>query len=33
MGLQRSSVERGTDGIAMEEINAEIEAVRSERRR
>ena len=33
MSLQRRSVERGTDGIAMEEIDAEIKAVRAKRRR
>lgn len=30
--LQRRSVEQGTDGITMEEINAEIKAVRRKRR-
>jgi len=33
MNLQRRSVERGTDGITMEEINAEIKAVRGKRKR
>jgi hypothetical protein len=33
ISLQRRSVERGTDGIGMEEIDAEIEAVRRKRRR
>ncbi|HPC02515.1 MAG TPA: hypothetical protein PKY58_00770 [Syntrophales bacterium] len=33
MSLQRRSVERGTDGLTMEEINAEIKAVREKRRR
>lgn len=33
MSLQRRSVERGTDGLTMEEINAEIRAVREKRRR
>lgn len=33
MSLQRRSVERGTDGITMEEIDAEIKAVRGKRRR
>lgn len=31
MSLQRRSVERGTDSITMEEIGAEIEAVRKKR--
>ncbi|MFH0789839.1 MAG: type II toxin-antitoxin system Phd/YefM family antitoxin [Pseudomonadota bacterium] len=30
--LQRRSVEQGTDGITMEDINAEIKAVRRKRR-
>lgn len=30
-GLQRQSVERGTDNIAMDEINQEIKAVRGKR--
>jgi len=33
MSLQRRSVERGTDCITMEEIDAEIKAVRRKRRR
>jgi len=33
MSLQRRSVERGTDGITMEEIDAEIRAVRGTRKR
>jgi antitoxin (DNA-binding transcriptional repressor) of toxin-antitoxin stability system len=33
MSLQRRSVERGTDGITMEEIDAEIKAVRRKRKR
>ena len=33
MSLQRRSVERGTDGITMEEIDAEIGAVRAKRTR
>ena len=33
MSLQRRSVERGTDGITMEEIDAEIKAVREKRKR
>lgn len=33
MSLQRRSVERGTDGITMEEIDAEIKAVRKNRKR
>lgn len=33
MSLQRRSVEQNTDGIAMEEIDAEIEAVRRKRKR
>jgi len=33
MNLQRRSAERGTDGITMEEINAEIKAVRGKRKR
>ena len=33
MSLQRRSVERGTDGITMEEIDAEIKAVRGKRKR
>ena len=33
MGLQRRSVEKGTDSIAMEEIDAEIKAVRKKRAR
>jgi antitoxin (DNA-binding transcriptional repressor) of toxin-antitoxin stability system len=33
MSLQRRSVERGTDGITMEEINTEIKAVREKRKR
>lgn len=33
MSLQRRSVERGTDGITMEEIDAEINAVRGKRKR
>jgi antitoxin (DNA-binding transcriptional repressor) of toxin-antitoxin stability system len=33
MSLQRRSVERGTDGISMEEIDAEIKAVRQKRKR
>ena len=33
MNLQRRSVERGTDGITMEEIDAEIKAVRGKRKR
>ena len=33
MSLQRRSVERGTDGITMEEIDAEIKAVRGKRNR
>jgi len=33
MSLQRRSVERGTDGIAMKEIDAEIKAVRENRKR
>ena len=31
--LQRQSVERGTDNITMEDINAEIRAVRQKRQR
>jgi antitoxin (DNA-binding transcriptional repressor) of toxin-antitoxin stability system len=33
MSLQRRSVERGTDGITMEEIDAEIKALREKRKR
>ncbi len=33
MSLQRRSVERGTDGITKEEIDAEIKAVRGKRKR
>ena len=33
MSLQRRSVEKGTDSIAMEEIDAEIKAVRKKRAR
>ena len=33
MSLQRRSVEEGTDSIAMEEIDAEIKAVRKKRAR
>jgi antitoxin (DNA-binding transcriptional repressor) of toxin-antitoxin stability system len=33
MSLQRGSVKRGTDGIAMKEIDAEIKAVREKRKR
>ncbi len=33
MSLQRRSVERGTDGISMDEIDAEIRAARRRRRR
>ena len=33
MSLQRRSVERGTDGVTMEEVDAEIRAVRAKRRR
>jgi antitoxin (DNA-binding transcriptional repressor) of toxin-antitoxin stability system len=33
MSLQRRSVEEGTDSIAMEEIDAEIKAVRKKRTR
>lgn len=33
MSLQRRSVERGTDGITMEEIDTEIKAVRGKRKR
>ena len=33
MSLQRRSVERGTDGITMEEIDHEIKAVRGKRKR
>ena len=33
MSLQRRSVERGTDSITMEEIDAEIKAVREKRKR
>lgn len=33
MSLQRRSVEQGTDGITMEEIDAEIKAIRGNRRR
>ena len=33
VSLQRSSVERGTDKISMDEINAEIKAVRKKRSR
>jgi antitoxin (DNA-binding transcriptional repressor) of toxin-antitoxin stability system len=33
MSLQRRSVERGTDGITMEDIDAEIKAVRGKRKR
>lgn len=33
MSLQRRSVERGTDGITMEEIDTEISAVREKRKR
>ena len=32
MSLQRRSVERGTDGIALQEIDAEIKAVREKRK-
>jgi prevent-host-death family protein len=31
--MQRRSVERGTDKITLEEINAEVQAVRNKRRR
>lgn len=33
MSLQRRSVEQGTDGITMEEIDTEIRAVRQKRKR
>ncbi len=33
MSLQRRSVERGTDNITMEEIDAEVKAVRKKRQR
>jgi antitoxin (DNA-binding transcriptional repressor) of toxin-antitoxin stability system len=33
MSLQRRSAERGTDGLTMEEIDAEIKAVRKDRKR
>ncbi len=33
MGLQRRSVERGTDAVTMEQIDAEIKAVRRKRKR
>jgi len=33
MNLQRRSMERGTDSITMDEIDAEIRAVRDKRRR
>jgi antitoxin (DNA-binding transcriptional repressor) of toxin-antitoxin stability system len=33
MSLQRRSLERGTDGITKEEIDAEIKAVRRKRKR
>ena len=33
MSLQRRSLERGTDGITMEEIDAQIKAVRGKRKR
>ena len=33
MSLQRRSVEQGTDGITMEEIDTEIRAVRKKRKR
>jgi antitoxin (DNA-binding transcriptional repressor) of toxin-antitoxin stability system len=33
MSLQRGSVERGADGITMEEVDAEIKAVRGKRKR
>lgn len=33
MSLQRRSVEQGTDGISMEEIDTEIRAVREKRKR
>jgi antitoxin (DNA-binding transcriptional repressor) of toxin-antitoxin stability system len=33
MSLQRRSVERGTDGITMDEIDTEIKAVRGKRKR
>ncbi len=33
MSLQRRSVERGTDGISMDEIDAEIRVARRRRRR
>jgi antitoxin (DNA-binding transcriptional repressor) of toxin-antitoxin stability system len=33
MSIQRRSVERGTDGITMEEIDAEIKEVRGKRKR
>jgi len=33
MSLQRRSVERGTDGMTMEEIDSEIRAVRGKRKR
>jgi len=33
MSLQRRSVERGTDGITMEEIDTEIRGVREKRKR
>lgn len=33
MSLQRRSVEKGTDGMIMEEIDAEIKAVRKKRAR
>lgn len=33
MSLQRRSVEQGTDGITMDEIDAEIKAVRGKRKR
>jgi prevent-host-death family protein len=33
MSLQRRSTERGTDGITMDEIDAEMKAVREKRKR
>jgi antitoxin (DNA-binding transcriptional repressor) of toxin-antitoxin stability system len=33
MSLQRRSVEQGTDGVSMEEIDTEIRAVREKRKR
>jgi antitoxin (DNA-binding transcriptional repressor) of toxin-antitoxin stability system len=33
MSLQRRSVERGLDGMTMEEIDAEVKAVRQKRKR